>query len=170
MKRSRLNFRSGFTLVELMVTIAILAILAAVAVPQFNSFIDRQRLLGGVESVIDQIQLARTEAVKRSGDVVVTINSGANWFVGTSTAATACTGASDCLRSVSSSTCRNCSMVSTSSTNIRYTRRGLPDPVATVTIVMQSSLGRQVRITVSPLGMVSSCTPAAAPISGYVAC
>jgi len=160
----------GFTLVELMVTIAILAIFAAVAVPQFNTFIDKQRLVGGVDSVVDQLQFARTEAVKRSGNTVVTITDGAAWFVGTSTGAAACANAADCLRSVSSQTCRTCSMASTSAGTITYTRRGLPTPAAAVTIVMQSGLGRQVQITVSPLGMVSTCTPAAAQLGGYPVC
>lgn len=155
---------------ELMVTIAILAIFAAIAVPQFNTFIDRQRLVGGVEGVVDQLQLARSEAVKRSANTVVTINTGAAWFVGTSSGTTACTDASDCMRWVSSDSCRTCSMASSSAATITYTARGLPTNIANLDIVMQSGLGRQVRIRITPLGMTSTCTPAAAQVGGYTVC
>ncbi len=170
MNRVRQIFLTGFTLVELMVTIAVLAIFAAVALPQFNTLIDKQRVVGGVDSVVDQLQLARSEAVKRSANTVVTINDGTAGFVGTSSGAAACTNAADCMRSVSAASCRTCTMASTSATSITYTRRGLPTPAATVTIVMQSGLGRQVQITVSPLGMVSTCTPATAQLGGYPVC
>lgn len=55
----------GFTLVELMVTLAVLAILATVAVPAMTSFFDRQRLIEATEDLYANLQLARSEAIAR---------------------------------------------------------------------------------------------------------
>lgn len=55
----------GFTLVELLVTLTIAAILLAVAVPAFNSSIASARASDGANSLLAAIELARSEAVRR---------------------------------------------------------------------------------------------------------
>ena len=64
--------RSGFTLIELMVVIAIAAILAALAAPSFREFIDNQRLRNASFDLVSDLLLARSEALKRGTPVVVT--------------------------------------------------------------------------------------------------
>ncbi|RZK98756.1 MAG: prepilin-type N-terminal cleavage/methylation domain-containing protein [Rubrivivax sp.] len=61
----------GFTLVELMVTGAILVILLAIGVPQLRNFLDKQRVAADLESLVSSFQLARSEALKRSGTVSI---------------------------------------------------------------------------------------------------
>ncbi|MBB6580082.1 type IV fimbrial biogenesis protein FimT [Comamonas odontotermitis] len=62
---------SGFTLVELMVTVAIMAVLAALAAPSFIGLIERWRVRGAVESLQSTLYYARSEAIKRGGGVVL---------------------------------------------------------------------------------------------------
>lgn len=59
------------TLVELMVTVAVLGILAAVAVPAMNAMILGNRLAGASAEMTSALQLARSEAIRRSARVTI---------------------------------------------------------------------------------------------------
>jgi type IV fimbrial biogenesis protein FimT len=59
----------GMTLVELMITLAVAAILISVAVPSFNTMIRNHRLSTQANEMIAAIHLARSEAVKRNINV-----------------------------------------------------------------------------------------------------
>ncbi|MCD9086513.1 GspH/FimT family pseudopilin [Stenotrophomonas sp. SY1] len=61
----------GFTLVELMVTIAVLAIIAAIAVPSMQGIIKSNRLSAASTELVAALQLARAEAVRRNARVTV---------------------------------------------------------------------------------------------------
>ena len=62
---------SGFTLVELMVTIAVLAIIASIAIPSMRSLIASNRLAAMSTDVVASLQLARSEAIRRNAPVTV---------------------------------------------------------------------------------------------------
>ncbi len=59
------RFGRGFTLVELMVTVAVLGIISAIAAPSFARMISHNRLVSSGNEVIAALQVARTEAVAR---------------------------------------------------------------------------------------------------------
>lgn len=61
----------GFTLIELMVTIAVLAIIIALATPSFTSVINNNRLSSHANELVASLQLARMEAVRRNVRAVV---------------------------------------------------------------------------------------------------
>ena len=61
----------GFTLIELMVTIAVLAIIVTIAMPSFTEMMERQRLKNAVETFYSDLLFAKSEALKRSTDVTV---------------------------------------------------------------------------------------------------
>jgi type IV fimbrial biogenesis protein FimT len=67
---------SGFTLPELVITIAIAAILAAIAAPSFTSLIAGQRIRTASFDLVANLMLARSEAIKQNGNVTITSASG----------------------------------------------------------------------------------------------
>ncbi|WP_233244332.1 GspH/FimT family pseudopilin [Acidovorax sp. HMWF029] len=61
----------GFTAIELLVVVTILAVLAALAGPSFGPLIERWRTNQAVNNITSTIYLARSEAIKRGGKVSV---------------------------------------------------------------------------------------------------
>ena len=56
--------RSGFTLIELTIVIVLLAILAAVSVPKFLSWLPKYRLKSAARDLYSNLQLAKMSAIK----------------------------------------------------------------------------------------------------------
>lgn len=65
----------GFTLIELMVTIAVMAILMAIAVPSFNEVALHSKLNSVSNNFVASAHLARSEAIKRNGTVTLCASS-----------------------------------------------------------------------------------------------
>lgn len=61
----------GFTLVELMVVLAILAIMAAMVLPNFNQYIQQRRLNGAARQVMSDFMSARMAAVSQNRKVKI---------------------------------------------------------------------------------------------------
>lgn len=62
---------TGFTLVELMVTVVVVAILLTVAIPSFQEMIKNNRISISTNEFVDIVQFARTEAIKRGTSVMI---------------------------------------------------------------------------------------------------
>jgi len=56
--------QSGFTLIEMMIVLAVLAIMAAIAIPNFMSLLPGMRLNGAARQVMGDLMAARMKAVK----------------------------------------------------------------------------------------------------------
>jgi len=68
----------GFTLIEIFMVVLITAILATVAVPAMSSVIRNQAISATSNEIIATLQVARSEAVKRSTEVAVCFKNAAN--------------------------------------------------------------------------------------------
>ncbi len=74
---------SGFTLLELLITLAIVAILLTVGVPSLRSMMQGNQLVSSTNELLSALHVARSEAIKSNGRVTICESSN-----GTSCAAT----------------------------------------------------------------------------------
>lgn len=81
MSAARIHAR-GFTVIELMVVLAILAIVAAISAPSFTPIIARQRIKSAASSIQATLNLARAEALKRNANVTMAPVMGTDWASG----------------------------------------------------------------------------------------
>jgi len=65
---------SGFTLQELLVTFAIIAILSAIAVPRFSQWLPNYRLKSAARDVVSNFQAAKLTAIKKGINCTITFN------------------------------------------------------------------------------------------------
>jgi type IV fimbrial biogenesis protein FimT len=69
---------AGFTLVELMITLAVGIVLLSVGIPAFTSMMSSNRSASYANELIGALRLARSEAVKRGTGVTVCASNAAN--------------------------------------------------------------------------------------------
>ncbi|WP_157475255.1 GspH/FimT family pseudopilin [Lysobacter sp. Root494] len=182
----------GFTLVELMVTLAVIAILAATAAPSLREFFERYRLRGAVEDVLTVFATARQGAVKADRNVKVKFSSDtSDWCVGgiqqadpaagelapVDPAPCACETAPDtCLvsaqRLVAAADGRGVTMASGGATITFDSKNGTLTPLSPASVTFLSSTGRYgLEVQISPLGQARACRPASKdPFPGYPTC
>jgi len=67
----RIQRLRGFTLVELLITVAIVGILLAIGVPAMQQFLAEQAAAGSADELANDLRLARAEALKRGIDVSI---------------------------------------------------------------------------------------------------
>ena len=72
----------GFTLIELMVTLAIAAIVITVGVPSFRSMVRDIRIAAHTNEFIAAFNMARSEAIKRGERVILLPNTASDWGKG----------------------------------------------------------------------------------------
>lgn len=82
--------QQGVTLIELIIGLAIVAILLALAVPNFSTFIANTKIRNAAEAIQNGLSLARVEAVRRNANVQLTLGAGTAWTVGCETISADC--------------------------------------------------------------------------------
>lgn len=181
----------GFTLIELMVTLAVMAIVLAAAEPSFVDFFDKYRLRGAVDDAVSVISNARASAVKSDRDVNISLGGtttawclGANAAVeptgGNPVAAAAacdCTNSAQCLvggerMAIDVGQEGKVSVNSVATTFGFSSKLGLINPLGNAAATFTSPRGRyDIRLDVNALGQASVCTPVGKPaIAGVTSC
>lgn len=71
----------GFTLIELLIAVAVLGVLISIAVPSFSIWIANTKIRTTAEAILNGMQLARAEAVRRNRNVQLLLNNDTSWTV-----------------------------------------------------------------------------------------
>ena len=71
MNESRPIRNAGFTLIELMVSLAVAAVLIGIAVPAFNDLVRQRAMTSRINDLVLAVSYARSEAVRRGAVVSV---------------------------------------------------------------------------------------------------
>ena len=177
---------TGFSLVELAITLAVLGIVLAIAIPAFGNYLDNRRLSGAAEAVNTALQLARGEAFKRGGEVCTLLvpDNTARWLVveAGSGCTTACAASNaDCLRQVNRSDYPNVTsafvdaFVETDGLAVFEPVRGTATNFMAVSprvgaIRLTSGTGGELDVRLNVMGRSWICAPGAATLMGYAPC
>lgn len=189
----------GFSLIELLVVLSILAVVLALAVPAMSDYLDRRKIISAAEAIYGELQYARAEAIARSATVYTRFSVDAGiWSIGVSTTnncdptetvvteADACVlvvdngdgvnDSNDLVRHVISS--GNFPGVTIDSISVAQTafnpRRGTASPGATVTLGLVRGANQgsyEMRVILGLIGRVRICTPTGnEAVAGYTSC
>jgi len=115
--------RRGFTLAEILVAVAVFAILAAIAVPQFIAFRPANRLNGATRQVYSELMWARSKAVNENSSYVVTFPTNQTMLI---------TGATS--KTVNIQTEYSDVTLTSSASTITFSSRGTTDVAPTITL------------------------------------
>ncbi|OGQ58476.1 MAG: hypothetical protein A3J24_00555 [Deltaproteobacteria bacterium RIFCSPLOWO2_02_FULL_53_8] len=78
---SRIGNTQGFTLAELMITLALLAIVATIAVPNFTQFIRNTQLQAKAEELKSFLLLARSQAIDNRAQIKLVFSDNDPWQI-----------------------------------------------------------------------------------------
>jgi len=81
-----LRYARGVTLIELMITISVLALLITLALPSYRNWIQNTQIRTAGEAIHSGMQLARAEAVRRNTTVQLVMGASTDWTVSVATA------------------------------------------------------------------------------------
>lgn len=158
----------GVTLLEALVTLAIVAVLATLALPSFGGMLARHRLKAAAEDMAMDLAELRFEATRRGMPLHLQLTMGKDWCYALATApGCACTVVQSCqLKTVHAPEHPGVSLVQGRSLRI--------EAVASAganldSAVLQGHDGAQLRVGLSPLGRPKVCAPGM-PVPGYPGC
>lgn len=151
-----LNAQRAFTLVELMVTIAVMAVALSLAAPEAAGMIANHKVKNVSQNILDGLNLARAEAVRRNSPVQFALGAG-GWTVTQVSSSTV-------LRSSASSDWNAMSVTpGGTATAVTFLPTGLLQAgaqLAQVTVASSSADASSRRINIFGGGLIRMCDPA----------
>ena len=153
--------RRGFTLLEAMTVLAVLAVLVALALPRTSSMLQRQQLASAAEALAGDLAEARFEAVRRSSPLFVQSQGGTAWCW-----AVAASSGCDCTTTASSCQLKAVRAADHPGVLLLQPLQARLDPTGageTYTATLQSTNGDTLRVVLTPMGRARICVPVQHP-------
>lgn len=172
----------GFTLIELMVVVALAAIILALAAPSFTGTLARKRMEGTAEVFGTDLQYARSEAVARNLEVRLATGAGGacyTVFVWRGAGTCTCNPTVACITAAVATDPVELKTVDLTGSGVAVTAsttfafepvRGMLNPAADRSVTVSSSAGPwQLTTAVSAVGRASTCSPSGT-LKAYPSC
>ena len=180
--RHAARHRRGFTLIEIIIALAVAAIVLATAAPAFGALIEKKRLDGAASRLVADVQFARAEAARRHESVFLSLHGTQSGCYLLHTGALADCNCTDDGSEICNGGAQALKTVGLGLTALRLATPGKStyiafDPVhgtssPTNTLILTASSGRSIRVVVSLMGRVRTCSPntSAPAVPGYAIC
>lgn len=166
----------GFTLIEMVVTVAVLVAVSTIAIPAFQTSIGNAQIRTVAESIRNGLQLARGEAIKRNVRIRFTLQSSSAWQIGCVTVAADCPAVITQKSAVEGSSSNT--TVSADNNSVVFSGFGTRDPAAAAALTVvnvtnaqvKSEERRALRVMLSAGGYVNVCDPTVTATGDTRAC
>ena len=155
----RHHLGAGFTLIELMVTVAVVAVLAAIAIPSFTDSLARRRLEGAANELSTDLQFARSQAVSNNANITLSTTASGYTIAGAQTYRTQALASGLSMSngvSVTFTPLRGCTSDNCSAADLSIT-------------ISSSQVSSTLKVSVNNMGRVQLCSPGGT-FGGYASC
>ncbi|MFW5431823.1 MAG: GspH/FimT family pseudopilin [Methylophilaceae bacterium] len=159
---------SGFGLVEVMVTVAIIGVLMGYGLPSYTNWLENSRVRNVAGSILNGLQKARASAVTNNALVTFTLGANNSWTIGCPTATATCPALIDQYTADGSSGNITATTTPANKTTITYSNLGtrvISAAVAAISfnqvdVASSNVSSRALRVVVGTSGSARMCDPA----------
>lgn len=152
---------SGLTLLEVVMTLAVLAVLGAIALPGVGAQMERGRLRHAAQTLLGDISEARYQAAQRRESLFITARDREPWCWAVSTAAGCDCGSKQACTVHIVNAADHPGIKLLQPLDLRFSPAGTPDaPASVMGTTLESPSGDRLRVEVSPQGRPRICAAA----------